>query len=366
MKKFLLFLAAITFITESYSQASFNTGAMEVNVNAYGRIRLFTPNGTRHLQRASILVGTSPTAVFDYYNDADELEPTVLVTNPAMSNYEIYGAYDNAYSGLPPAVIVKLNAYGWNSGAYTVVKFNIENDEASAINAKIGLDIIPELNQEYGYDTVTYNSEAGVIRFHRGNQMNMGIKQLSGTMSSSYSFEWYDGYPVDEDFWDWMNYGMLQPQYASMTEDGPVTITSQNAVTLNPGESADIYFALALGSNEQAMLNNMATAVEKYQTMLTGVDDKPSQGKALILEQNYPNPFETETQISYQLPQDGFVSLKVYDITGREVADLVNASQKEGKYTVQLNGTELNDGLYFCTLRLNAGVVRTMKIFKNR
>jgi hypothetical protein len=365
MKKLLLFIAAMSFITCGYSQATFNTGTLQVDVNAYGRIRLFTPDDTRHLQRASILVGASSTAVFDYPNDSEELDPTVLVENPEESDFEIYGAYDNSYSNLPPDVIVKLNAYGWTNGSYTVVKFNIENAEVSAIDALIGLDIIPELNQEYGFDAVTYNSEAGVIRFHRDDQVNMGIKLLSHPLTSLFSFEWYDGYSVDEDYWDWMNFGSLQPEYVSNTADGPVTITSQDAIALNSGQSVDVYYALALGADEATMLSNMAAAAEKYQFMLVAVEDNPDTRNELILEQNYPNPFNVSTDISYELPENGFVSLKVYDVTGREVAELVNAAQTAGKYSVQLDAQNLTDGLYFCTLRLE-GQVKTMKIFKGR
>jgi hypothetical protein len=365
MKKNLLFIAAMLIIASSYSQATFNTGALQVDVNEYGRIRLFTPDDVRHLQRASILVGTSPSTVFDYPNDSEELEPTVLISDPQESDFEIYGAYDNSYSGEPPAVIVRLNAYGWTNGSYTVVKFNVENDEASAIDAMIGLDIIPELNQEYGFDAVTYNSNAGVIRFHRENQVNMGIKLLSHPLTSLNSFEWYDGYSVDEDYWDWMNYGSLQPEYVSNTADGPVTITSQDAITINPGQSVDVYYALALGADEATMLSNMADAVEKYEFMLVSVEDNPGTRNELILEQNYPNPFIISTDISYELPENGFVSLKVYDVTGREVAELVNAAQTTGKYSVQLDAQNLSDGLYFCTLRLE-GRVKTMKIFKGR
>ncbi len=365
MKKLLLFLAAISFITGSYSQATFSTGALDVDVNAYGRIRLFTPDATRHLQRASILVGTSATAVFDYTNDAEELDPTVLVENPQMSDFEIYGAYDNTYSNLPPDVIVKLNAYGWTNGSYTVVKFNVENDETSAIDALIGLDIIPELNQEYGFDAVTYNSEAGVIRFHRDDQVNMGIKLLSDPLTSLYSFEWYDEYQVDEEYWDWMNYGSLQPEYVSNTADGPVTITSQAAIALNSGQSVDVYYAFALGANEETMLSNITTAVEKYQELITAVVETPGNRNELILEQNYPNPFNVYTDISYELPESGFVSLKIYDATGREVAELVNSAQKAGKYSVQFNAQNLTDGLYFCTLS-QEGRVQTMKIFKGK
>lgn len=363
MKKILLLIAALSLIGGSYSQATFNTGAIEVDVNQYGRIRLWTPDEVRHLQRASILVGTSSTAVFDYVNDAEQFEATVLVTEPQESDFEIYGAYDNTYSNLPPDVIVTLNAYGWTNGAYTVVKFNVESDEPAAINALIGLDIIPELNMEYGYDSVTWNSEDGVIRFHRGNQMNLGIKLLSAPLTSLYSFEWYEDYTVDEDYWTWMTYGTLQPQYVSNTVDGPVTITSQDAVALNSGQSVDVYYAFALGATEDAMLANIATAIEKYNILVTSVNDRLAEQSALILEQNYPNPFGSATEICYNIPENGSVSLKIYDPTGKEVADLVNLTQPSGSYSVQFDGEYLPGGLYFCTLRFN-GEIRTMKISK--
>jgi hypothetical protein len=242
MKKNLLILVALLLsITKSYSQASFNTGALQVDVNEYGKIVLFSADGTYQLERGSILVGSSPTAVFDYQNDAEQLEPTVLVASPSSSDFEIYGAYDNSYSNAPPAVSVKLNAYGWTNSGYTVVKFNVKNNETSAINASVGLDIVPYLHWEYGFDSVTYNNEEGVIRFHRGTGVNMGMKLLSTSLSSLYSFEWYSGYTdLDSDYWTWMHHGSLQPEYASPTADGPVTITAQNSVALAPGESFNV------------------------------------------------------------------------------------------------------------------------------
>jgi hypothetical protein len=366
MKKLLLFIAVmLLFIPDGNSQATFNTGALRVDVNQYGRIRLFTPDGTRHLQRASILVGTSPTTVFDYTNDSEELEPTVLVTNPSQSDFEIYGAYDNAYSGLPPDVIVKLNAYGWNNAGYTIVKFNVKNDEANAINASVGLDIIPEINQTYGFDSVTYNTAQGVIRFHRGAQVNMGMKLLSASLSSLYSFEWYDSYSADTSLWNWMNYGSLQPLYASNTADGPVTITSQNPVALANGQSFNVFYALALGSDEQTMLSNISAAVLKYQTLIVSVDDIESSVNGFNLGQNHPNPFKHSTTISYQLPDDGFVSLKVYNVIGNEVADLVNSNQTRGTHNIQYNANDLTSGVYYYTLRFG-DQVRSGKMIINK
>jgi hypothetical protein len=72
---------------------------------------------------------------------------------------------------------------------------------------------------------------------------------------------------------------------------------------------------------------------------------------AFLLEQNYPNPFNPTTVINYQLPQAGFVTLKVYDAIGSEVATLVNNIQDAGIYNVTFNASKLNSGVYFYTLK---------------
>jgi len=69
--------------------------------------------------------------------------------------------------------------------------------------------------------------------------------------------------------------------------------------------------------------------------------------KDFALNQNYPNPFNPTTTIKYQLPVYSFVTLKIHDILGREVASLVNEWQNAGYYSVVFNGTDLSSGVYF-------------------
>ena len=75
--------------------------------------------------------------------------------------------------------------------------------------------------------------------------------------------------------------------------------------------------------------------------------------KAYRLDQNYPNPFNPTTTIQYQLPVDGLVTLKVYDVIGREVATLVNEQQKADYYKVALDASRFASGVYF--YRIHAG-----------
>ncbi len=68
------------------------------------------------------------------------------------------------------------------------------------------------------------------------------------------------------------------------------------------------------------------------------------------LQQNYPNPFNPSTTITYRVPHTGPVTLKVYDVLGRETATLVDGVQQAGSYRTVFNGAHLSSGLYFYTL----------------
>ncbi len=86
-------------------------------------------------------------------------------------------------------------------------------------------------------------------------------------------------------------------------------------------------------------------------TDLTDVKNFETKTTSYFLSQNYPNPFNPATIINYQIPADGFVTLKVYDILGKEVATLVNEQQKAGRYNVTFNASNLSSGVYIYELR---------------
>jgi hypothetical protein len=98
------------------------------------------------------------------------------------------------------------------------------------------------------------------------------------------------------------------------------------------------------------------------QTSVTGVENG-SLPKEFALSQNYPNPFNPSTKIQYSIVKAAQVSLKVYNLLGREVATLVNGHQEAGNYNVQFNtnnGTlSLSSGVYF--YRLEAGSFVSIK-----
>ena len=78
-----------------------------------------------------------------------------------------------------------------------------------------------------------------------------------------------------------------------------------------------------------------------------------SAPEQFALAQNYPNPFNPTTNISFTLPSKGFVSLKVFDMLGREVATIVSEEMSAGSYSKQWNAANISSGIYF--YRLQAG-----------
>ena len=73
--------------------------------------------------------------------------------------------------------------------------------------------------------------------------------------------------------------------------------------------------------------------------------------ESFSLSQNYPNPFNPVTHIEYQLGKNTSVALKIYDITGREVAVLINKYQQKGNYKIEFDGRNYSSGIYIYVLR---------------
>jgi hypothetical protein len=81
----------------------------------------------------------------------------------------------------------------------------------------------------------------------------------------------------------------------------------------------------------------------------------------IVLEQNYPNPFNPSTFIPFSVPSEAFVSLKVFDLNGREVANIINENISAGYYRVHWEAQHLPSGIYFCRLQ-SGNYLQTKKL----
>ncbi|PIU44487.1 MAG: hypothetical protein COS95_08760 [Ignavibacteriales bacterium CG07_land_8_20_14_0_80_59_12] len=103
---------------------------------------------------------------------------------------------------------------------------------------------------------------------------------------------------------------------------------------------------------------NIVTSVEMTQ-------DRSVTPRAFSLSQNYPNPFNPSTLIGYDLARSADVSLKVFNILGQQVLELVTEVQAAGRYSVRFDASSLPSGMYFYRLRAGEfSSVRSMMLIK--
>ncbi len=147
--------------------------------------------------------------------------------------------------------------------------------------------------------------------------------------------------------------------------------------SLNDGLHASKYFSQL----EQAYPNDLLVQEAKYLlgndadnvglAKLSADDNNDLSATAIALPteyklfQNYPNPFNPTTTINYQIPKDGRVTIKVFDILGREVKTLVDEFKPSGQYLVRFDASHLSSGLYFYSLKSDSySVVKKMMLLK--
>ncbi len=127
---------------------------------------------------------------------------------------------------------------------------------------------------------------------------------------------------------------------------------SGNLLTAKCDFAEVIIYSRVVSDSERIAVENYLS--DKY-NIVSGIQDPqekiiPEQFK---LSQNYPDPFNPKTTINYQLPQTGFVTLKVYDMLGREVAKLVSKQQAQGSYSINFDASDLASGVYVYQMRIN-------------
>jgi hypothetical protein len=122
--------------------------------------------------------------------------------------------------------------------------------------------------------------------------------------------------------------------------------------------------AVVGGRNE-----NFSGYVVSFKYELAGITGVPS-GKSSIpsrfsLLQNYPNPFNPTTTIRFTVSENGFTSLKLYNVLGQEVATLISEEMPAGTYTRQWNASALSSGAYFYKLASGSNsMIKKMMLLK--
>jgi hypothetical protein len=145
-------------------------------------------------------------------------------------------------------------------------------------------------------------------------------------------------------------YWKMPIKLSFMLEDGPDTVFT----IMNTVNNEQFHFTLSsiptsFGFDQQNDIVLKTLSLKKVTSveMMNGV---PLQ---FSVEQNYPNPFNPTTTIRYSIDTEEFVTIDVYDVLGKKVAQPVNQKESAGVYTVQFNGSAVPSGIYF--YRVTAG-----------
>lgn len=360
MKKIIL-LSAFLLITASAQE--FNTGKVFLKVTNAGATEFGAPN-RQNLQvvRISPLISGAHGEVFDYLNDADSVTAATSDSIALFGQFHARSVIDNRYSFAPPAYQVELNVYGWLNGAYTISHYNVTNIDSFAYNSKFGFEVLPMIDNVYGYEKIEYDSEDSYIRIYKDSLSTfVGLKILSASLNSLHITEWDTAYNRSDSllysslFVDTIN------DYYEAGELGSVLFPSIASLLTNPGETYDVYIALAVGVSESELDSNMNAAVNRYNSIITSVENDEPLQKQIVLKQNYPNPFNPSTTIEFSIPQNQHVEIYVYNILGQKISTLVDADLETGLHKIKFDANNLASGVYFYSLISN-GKIQTRKM----
>jgi hypothetical protein len=248
-----------------------------------------------------------------------------------------YHSMGDAYSSIPYDIAVddSGNSYitgvsgqtgqmGWD---YTTIKYNSNGDSVWVKRYN------PATASDDWAFSVTADKEGNAYVTGKSNRYNLGYGYTTIKYASDGTQLWvkrYDG------------------GYAYMNSEGKKILVDTNLNIYVSGNSN------VTGTNEIATVKYSQTV--GITKISSNVPDKS------LLYQNYPNPFNPATNIKYQITNSKYITLKVYDLLGREVVILVNEKQNSGTYEVKFDGSNYSTGVYFYRLLADGNIIDTKKL----
>ncbi len=119
----------------------------------------------------------------------------------------------------------------------------------------------------------------------------------------------------------------------------------------------DLYTIQYTGTNNNGFSVGNNGTIYKKDNIVSVTQISTEVPSSINLYQNYPNPFNPETTIKFDISKSGFISLKVYDISGKEIQNLFNGVKEAGSYQLKFDGASLNSGVYFYILMTNGTTI---------
>ncbi|MBX7045813.1 MAG: T9SS type A sorting domain-containing protein [Ignavibacteria bacterium] len=327
------------------------------------------------------LVTSSPGGTFVYRTSNGGTNWTQVFTDANASAFVDSWYFKDANNGLMVA-----DAYGGRSKIYKTTNAGL-NWDSTGVN--------------FNTTATSYNNSI----WGNGNTVYWGTNASTVFRSTNFGTTWTTltatGNTNTEAFWfNDANNGFIGGTILQQTTNGGTTLTTNTGAGTGTytglvGTTAGNYW-FARGTNIYSTTNNgtswtAATTVtgtynhmtisrsgspyiyavrnnggiSKYGGSFTGVTPVTTVADNYSLSQNYPNPFNPTTNIKFAIPQSGFVTLKIYNMLGKEVATLVSSNLSKGSYSYDFNASNLASGVYFYKLETaNFSEVKKMSLIK--
>jgi len=329
-------------------------------------------NGNNLLFEGALMFGTSSSTIEDVARDAADgsaednsfsiVQPLEIFKPGDLSYQHGTTIFNDNNSSNKLGIVTRLDSYSYSSTPdvnYIILKYSFVNNSQAAIsNLYTGIyfdwDMVDGQGDSTAWDTQgnlgyvthttsTFDTLVATALISSADYGYWGIRN-----DGSDGFGVYTGFS-NANKWKALSSGIGKAKagvgdISEVTSGGPYKISA--------GDTIRVAFAVATGNSLSDLRSAITNARAKYQEILTDVSStKNSVPVSYNLSQNYPNPFNPSTVIKYQVAKAGNVSLKIFDILGREVATLINEEKSAGNYSINFNAASFPSGVYFYQIR---------------
>jgi uncharacterized delta-60 repeat protein len=358
--------------TQDFATLKYSLGGSLLWVKTYGS--LFNPDIVRGID-------TDPFGnvyvTGEFYGETTQYDYATIKylpdgTQAWVVTYDFNDSYDKAAAidvDDQGNVYVTGGSYNQSSMDYATIKYNTSgqliwakrydgpdggNDEASsiAVDDNGNVFVTGYSNSNAGgpdYLTIKYNGQGNTVwtKRYNGNSSSYGdyaVKVKLDTTGDIYVTGYaYYGTGRYHDF------TTIKYDNASGNQDWLMSYGYNGLYDYTNALYVDMSGSVYAAGSVMFAANNTNMGVVKYsQPVILGVNNQNIQiANDFRLEQNFPNPFNPSTSISYSVPNPGNVKISVYDITGRLVSTIVNEYKNAGSYELKFDGSKLASGTYF-------------------
>jgi hypothetical protein len=368
--------------------ATHDVNAVEVTLTNKGRIGFvsqtspygsgFVFGGGNQLYEGGLIIGYSSTKLVDVVrnetsedNDFSSSQIYNMMTPGSISAQDGNTAFTDVAASPSNRIGLQVNMYSYafnsaDDSNYVILRYDIKNISGVTISdLYAGLffdwDILGDQPEPWLYNRTDFDYDQNI-----GYAWNVGM--ANSVFCGARAFEGivrYRGLVNNAALslnraskWSWISGSVTTVDSVQdihfVISSGPFTIAN--------GVSQKIGFAIIGGKTFGDFQTSADAALIKW-NYIKKVTDVAYDGNRIpttySLEQNYPNPFNPITNIVYNLPRSSKVSLKIYDVLGREVASPFNGEQFAGRYTVHFDASSLSSGVYY--YRLSASEFNDVK-----